>query len=90
MKIEDDYGNIYYIVNKQIHREDGPAYISWSGRKDWFVWDKRHRIDGPAITCKKSNLNSWYINNVEFLTKEEWFAALTPKQKENYIWNLNE
>lgn len=76
------------IHKGKIHRENGPAIEYNSGTKYWVYEGYYHRIDGPAIIEASGN-KKWYLNNKRFYTVEEWLAALTPKQKENYIWNIN-
>ena len=52
----------YYIVGTEIlHREDGPAVITWDGSKMWYINNKLHRIDGPAIEWK-SGTKEWLVN----------------------------
>jgi len=36
-------------------------YISDDGDKEWYLNDKLHREDGPAIECA-SGTKSWYLN----------------------------
>lgn len=66
--------NLEYCL-KSVHR------IYWV--RGWNY----HRIDGPAIECLNGDF-AWYIDGRFYDTQEEWFAALTPKQKDNYIWNV--
>lgn len=33
---------------KELHREDGPAYIAANGYEAWYKMGKLHRLDGPA------------------------------------------
>ncbi len=55
-----------------------------------------HRIDGPAVDAFYEHSSGgyhvifYYINGTRFYSKEEWFEALTPEEKQNYIWNMNE
>lgn len=57
------YGNcISYTKNGKYHREDGPAWENiLTGRKDWFINDKRHRIGGPAIS--EPGYEAYYQND---------------------------
>jgi hypothetical protein len=40
---------IFYFVNDNLHREDGPAVIYPFGEEQWYRNGKLHREDGPAI-----------------------------------------
>ena len=60
-KIIDQYGDVWYSKDGNLHREDGPA-IEWKdGGKAWYLNGKRHREDGPAIEYADGN-KAWYIN----------------------------
>jgi hypothetical protein len=70
----------YYIKGTQIlHREDGPAFISMSGTKEWWINGKRHREDGPAIIYSSGTI-LWLLNDIHFIKKEDWLEAL-PEDK---------
>lgn len=45
----DIEGDTYYIVNGQVHRDDGPALISRNGNTFWYQNGEYHREDGPAV-----------------------------------------
>jgi hypothetical protein len=45
------------------HRTDGPAYISKTGNKEWFVNGVCHRLDGPAIESSNGD-KEWLVNGV--------------------------
>lgn len=75
MKEYYDNGNIwfeYYILDKKIHRKDGPAYIEY--HQDGNIWflhyylnGLKHREDGPAhIEYDEKNRNilleEYYLN----------------------------
>lgn len=45
-----------------LHREDGPAKISKNYCKFWAIDGKYHKTDGPAIICKSSGIQQFYIN----------------------------
>ena len=51
----------YFNENGEYHREDGPAYESPSGHKEWCIDGKYHREDGPARIW--SNGDEWYYLN---------------------------
>ena len=58
-------GNIYWHLNDEIHREDGPAVEYSNGNKAWFLNGTRHREDGPAVEHSNGD-KSWYLNDVEY------------------------
>ena len=68
----DDYGNKWWYINDQRHREGGPAIESANGSKHWYINDRLHREDGPAIEWPNGD-KSWYING-KFLTEAEFNA----------------
>ena len=41
-------GTKFWIVDGQLHREDGPAVIRMNGTQEWWLNGKLHREDGPA------------------------------------------
>ena len=47
---ESDLG-IFYILNEEYHRLDGPAIEFFNGDKEWYQNGLLHRIDGPAVEC---------------------------------------
>jgi antitoxin component YwqK of YwqJK toxin-antitoxin module len=62
-----------WIVNNELHRLDGPAYIWYNEdgsiyREQWFVNGELHRVDGPAYIWyyKNGSIGSehWYINGI--------------------------
>ena len=47
-----------------LHREDGPAYeASSSSYQEWWLNNKIHRIDGPAVEHAIGN-NRWFVNGI--------------------------
>jgi hypothetical protein len=48
---KDRYGNLYWLQDELLHREDGPAIVQVNGTRIWYQNDQRHRLDGPAIEC---------------------------------------
>jgi hypothetical protein len=77
----------YYIKGTQIlHREDGPALISISGTKEWWINGKIHRDDGPAKEYRTGK-KEWYLNGQYFDSKEFWFEALPEDKKLKMIYS---
>ncbi len=81
------YRSYCWLVNKEFHREDGPAVEYFSGSKEWYLNGVIHREDGPAI-IRLSGEKLWYLNDIKY-TQEEWFELLTLEQKEKAIWNMD-
>lgn len=53
-------------LDKQLHREDGPA-VEWpDGSKEWYWNGQRHREDGPAIEWGDGS-KMWYLNDVRVI-----------------------
>jgi len=42
-------GEIRYIFNNKLHRDDGPAIIMANGTMAWYRHGLPHRDDGPAL-----------------------------------------
>ena len=54
-------GSKFWLLNDNLHREDGPA-IEWaSGSKYWYLNGKRHREDGPAVELASGG-KFWLLN----------------------------
>jgi hypothetical protein len=59
--IKDKKGVKYYL-NRKLHREDGPAFESYDGTKEWYRNGQKHREDGPAVeSC--DGTKEWYRND---------------------------
>lgn len=61
-------------------------WISENGKLN-FIGHYYHREDGPAIEWSDGE-KCWYLDNILFDSKEEWFKTLTSERKENYVWNM--
>tara|TARA_R110000868_G_scaffold60676_2_gene184978 strand:+ start:1979 stop:2329 length:351 start_codon:yes stop_codon:yes gene_type:complete len=84
----DCFGNTAYYSNRKMtryHREDGPAFIGFSGVKHWFFNNQLHRIDGPAIEWTNGQ-KEWWIKDLEY-TEEEYNKCFNPPQKQTI--NIN-
>lgn len=46
--------------NHYLHNENGPAYISDSGNKFWYLEDLLYRLDGPAIEYSNGGYEHYY------------------------------
>ena len=65
-------GDIFYFKKNTsvLHNPHGPAVISKSGHKTYFINGERHRLDGPAIIFAYGDIE--YCINGKLLTKEEF------------------
>ena len=82
IKLESEYDDLDKYINNDddifyykkdtdiLHNPYGPANITEDGTKYYFIEDKVHRLDGPAIIVPNSKV-AYYIND-EFLSKEEF------------------
>jgi hypothetical protein len=81
MSIDSDGDEVWRTYNGY-HREDGPAIVWQSGRKDWRVHDKHHRTDGPAIEFANGAVY-WYLNDIH-MSFDQWLdknQELTDEEK---------
>ena len=62
-------GDKYWLLNDQIHREDGPAVEYANGFKSWHLNGKRHREDGPAVEYASGD-KYWYLKGKKVTEKE--------------------
>ena len=71
-KCENEYGDILYCKkNTNIwHNPHGPAVLFKSGYKEYWIEDRCHRLDGPAII--HSNGKEFYCINGKSLSKQEF------------------
>ena len=61
---EDKFGNIGWYKDAActiLHREDGPAVVTFDGTKYWCQNGLRHREDGPAVKYI-TGTEEWYLN----------------------------
>jgi hypothetical protein len=58
------YGDKFWYLNGNRHREDGPAIEYADGTKRWYLDGSLHREDGPAIEYANGN-KSWFLNGKE-------------------------
>ena len=68
----DDYGDIFYYKKntKIFHNPYGAAFIRKNEYMSYYIDNKYHRLDGPAIIY--SNGEEFYYINDELLTKEQF------------------
>jgi len=59
--VKDAYGIHEWLINGNLHREDGPARIWHNGTQEWRINGKLHREDGPAVIYANGG-QYWYKN----------------------------
>lgn len=69
MEIINIDGDIFYLQNDELHRDDGPAIEFANGIQWWMQRGKLHRENGPAIVDKREFMEYWI--NGESATEEE-------------------
>ena len=67
--IEYSDGSKYWFLNRELHRENGPAVEYPNGSKIWYINGQRHREDGPAIE-RFDGTKEWWLNNKQLVEKE--------------------
>jgi len=66
----DSTGTKLWEYKGYIHRENGPAWIWYSGDKEWFLNGEMHREDGPAIE-NNNGIKQWWLNDNPY-TEKDW------------------
>ena len=61
MKINEFGTKRWRNSKNQLHRKNGPAVIFTNGRMHWFINDKPHRIDGPALAWNVAKFWCWRL-----------------------------
>jgi hypothetical protein len=64
-----DNGVTCWYLNRDLHREDGPAIVYPDGTKYWYINNRLHREDGPAIEHINGN-KEWFLNDKQVSQKE--------------------
>jgi len=64
-----DSKTIWFNLNDQLHREDGPAIEYKTGSKFWYLNGQLHREDGPAIESANGD-KFWYLNGQQLSESE--------------------
>jgi hypothetical protein len=76
VKTVDAHGDSrWQLSNGTYHREDGPAYETKDGYKQWIINGKLHREDGPAVEDANGN-KSYYLDGNVYLTVGAWESEL--------------
>lgn len=58
--IRSSNGTLYWLLNGDFHRENGPAIIYPNGGEEYYIHGAHHRIGGPAITI--TDIEIWIQN----------------------------
>ena len=66
-------GNITYLRNRELHREDGPAFVGADGSRTWHRNGREHREDGPAVECPDGH-HQWWLEGKQL--REDEFREL--------------
>jgi|SRR5579859_2875925 len=72
----DEYGDKFWLLNGQYHREDGPAVEYVNGYKAWYLYDQLHRLDGPAVEHADGNKSWYYYGKYIDCASQEEFERL--------------
>jgi hypothetical protein len=84
MRVDADGDKIWRLPCGRWHREDGPA-IEWkNGDKFWYLNDKLHRTDGPAVVRSNWRNNTWWLNDRVF-SFDAWLEANTELTDEQQV-----
>jgi hypothetical protein len=54
-------GNVSYLRNRELHRDDGPAFLGADGSRSWHRNGREHREDGPAVECPDGP-DEWWLD----------------------------
>lgn len=67
----DEEGNIAWVnENGDLHRENGPAFIWYTGILEWYKNGLQHREDGPAVVY---NVSPEFIGCEDEEEKDQYF-----------------
>ena len=94
----DLYQNIHCVEGK-IHREDGPAIISYDStgtvvRHQYYLHDKQHRLDGPAdisyyndgtVKMVAYAVHGIHMEAVDFYNLKELIKKMGPQILDNLL-----
>ena len=81
-KLDEDH-----YVNEKLHREDGPASISWYGNdiaafESYYINGLLHRLDGPAYTQRNPNGK---IVNQQYWVNGEQIPVNSPQEFKRFV-----
>lgn len=64
IRVIDNSGDKYWLLNGKFHRLDGPAAEYTNGDKYWYANGKLHRLDGPAVEWV-NGYRAWWVNGIK-------------------------
>ena len=67
----DGDGDKHWILNGQLHRENGPAIEYTNGYRSWCLNGKLHRENGPAVEFTNGR-KWWYLHGKEYSESDYW------------------
>ncbi len=85
-KYVDASGIIEWYENDQLHKIDGPAFVSGES-KLWYEHGKLHREDGPAIITSHRN-QAWYKHGKQH--REDGPAVIHSNGNKEWFINGNQ
>lgn len=77
--VYEDLESIAYYYGDMLHRDFGPA-IRTPQSDQWFQFDNRHRIGGPAVIYKNGEVEYW-LNDVQYSEGEYWNFSRSSKKR---------
>lgn len=78
---------IWYVEGTEIiHREFGPAVEGFDGTKEWYLNNKKHRLNGPALIYPENSWKAYYILNKRI--NEEDYIEIVDLYNELHDWDL--
>ena len=57
--LTSDDGTRFWLLDKKLHREGGPAVMRPDGEEVWYLHGERHRVGGPAVSTP-NGVERWY------------------------------
>ena len=67
-------GTKEWVLNRILHRVDGPAREWFDGLKEWYLNGLLHRVDGPAVEYPDGR-KEWWLNDKWMFT---WLPDYRP------------
>ena len=77
----DSDGTKHWFLNRERHREGGPAIEYSDGSKFWYLNNKWHREDGPAVE-RSNGTKRWFLNDEEVTWQQLFRNANGDLEKE--------
>lgn len=77
--VYENLESIAYFYGDMLHRDFGPA-IRTPQSDQWFQFDNRHRIGGPAVIYKNGEVEYW-LNDVQYSEGEYLHYSIPSRKK---------